>query len=84
MKIRTGHVSNSSTSSFVCRLDGLSQEQKDILTKMVEDHNAEAYDGYLWISSNGQFIIGDAQHSILDMSLLKEANIPQNYYAHEC
>ena len=49
MKIRSGFVSNSSSSSFVLDKDSLTEEQKVIFKRLIIKHNCEnSADGYLY------------------------------------
>jgi len=52
MKTRNGFVSNSSSSSFALWTAELTREQKNVIYKLVENHNYSDGEGYIFIEKN--------------------------------
>jgi hypothetical protein len=74
MKIRTGFVSNSSSSSFVANLDRLSKEQLDIILNYHLDHDPTHHcqwgmDSWDFTVDNGRGLIEG--YTIMDNGDLK-------------
>jgi len=59
MKVRTGFVSNSSSSSFVVSLKGLDESKIRDLKRLVAQHNSAACEGHLTFGKN--FIYGEIE-----------------------
>ncbi len=76
MKIRSGFVSNSSSSSFVLSKKELSKDQLLKIEEWVGDHNDHSSDGQLYETKN--FIFGQLDNDFLyndEMSLPNLLNI---------
>jgi hypothetical protein len=76
VKIRNGFVSNSSSSSFVINMKGLSLSAKKEIISRVQKHNDTASEGHLEIKNN--FVFGDIDQN--DTSGLYEyvkINVPR-------
>lgn len=74
MKIRIGFVSNSSSSSFVMLLDGLSDKALKILEERVNKHNRESEEGCL--NMGKRFLFGSLDYhtefNYQDLNIPKE------------
>jgi hypothetical protein len=81
MKIRYGHVSNSSTNSFVMYAHELTTEQMKAMEIAVAKYNEECYEGY--VGKSGRFFIGnvtmhDTGRNLLDA--ITAAEIPDEVW----
>lgn len=75
MKIRAGFVSNSSSSSFVLRKDEIPDSLQLRISELVEEHNNNSNEGYLYESERHYF--GDLCHHSHDLiDLLCRNKIP--------
>ena len=81
MKLRFGHVSNSSTSSFVMYKPGLTEEQLEGMREVIEKHNAQTDDAY--VDEIKYFFIGDvSNHCSEVMNMIQNLEISHEVWAH--
>jgi len=84
MKIRYGHVSNSSSSSFVLYKDKLTTEQIEGFRKIMAQHNSSSCEGGLWESRDKPFFLGSANNHFYIENHLVSLNIPDDAWCCEC
>lgn len=83
MKIRVGFVSNSSSSSFVVLLDGLSEEVRRKILSLVDEHNNSYRDGYLFTTD--KFVFGKKDdHDESGLSKYVSDNVSKENWSCKC
>jgi len=84
MKLRFGHVSNSSTSSFVMYAHDLTTEQKEAMEIAIDNYNEKCHEGY--VGRSGRFFIGDVSMHDWDTirDVITETNIPDELWTVDC
>lgn len=84
MKIRIGFVSNSSSSSFVVLLDGLTDEIKNRILTLVDAHNDnDSGEGYLFVTD--KFIFGTKDdHDKSGLSKYVSDNVSKENWDCQC
>lgn len=81
MKIRTGHISNSSTCSFVIPIPFITEEQKDKVWRWYSEKSETTYmdDEGRSIAQDGRFLVGNIAYVVNEfLDYAEEIGIDRN------